>query len=237
MRIAWGLLLLFLAALAAVPAQARSRDDVMAAAYRCGAIADDRLWLDCYYGAAQPVRADLGLPSAPQAQLRLAANPPAGGETRNAATRGEAMAGAARCYLVADDRQWLDCYYGAVQPVRSLLNLPPSQTAPPPPVETSAFAVRKQPSFSGKGVSDWLAGSNNQRIVSRLESYSFDRNNIFTATLANGQVWRQDSGDTTYARWKKPPASYTVVITRGALGSINFQVQGEPHIYKVSRLQ
>ncbi len=240
MRMMFGMLMVMVAALAAAPAQARSRDDVMAGAYRCGVIGSDKVWLDCFYGAAQPMRAQLGLTPAPDAQLRLATAPPAGGENRNAQVRDEAMAGAARCYLVPDDRQWLDCYYGAVQPVRALLNLSPSQkviASSPQPVESSAFAVRKPAPVSGKGLSDWLAGSNNQRIVSQLASYTFDRNNIFTVTLANGQVWRQESGDTTYARWKKPASSYTATITRGALGSIDFQVQGEPHIFKVSRLQ
>ena len=240
MRIGFGLLLMLAATLCAVPAQARGRDDVMAGAYRCGVISSDRLWLDCFYGASQPVRAQLGLPPAPDAQLHLATAPPAGGENRNAMTRDEAMADAARCYLVVDDRQWLNCYYAAAQPVRALLNLPQASKAPPPPAppgESPVFAVRKPAPTPGRGFSDWLAGSSNQRIVSRMESYSFDHYNIFTATLANGQVWRQQSGDTSYAHWKKPAGSYTVVISRGALGSIDFQVQGEPHIFKVSRLQ
>ena len=236
MRIGFGLLLVLAAALCAVPAQARGRDDVMAGAYRCGVISSDRLWLDCFYGAAQPVRAQLGLPPAPDAQLRLATAPPAGGENRNAMTRDEAMAGAARCYLVADDRQWLNCYYAATQPVRVLLKLAPAQTvAATPPAE--AFAVRKPAPVPSGGFSDWLVGSGSQRLVSRMESYSFDRYNIFTVKLANGQVWRQESGDTSYAHWKKPAAGYTAVLARGALGSIDLRVQGEPHIFKVSRLQ
>jgi hypothetical protein len=238
MRTLCGLLLLFLAALALAPAQARGRDDVMASAYRCGGIADDRQWLDCYYGAAQPVRAALGLPPAPEAQLRLAAAPPANGEARNSEIRGEAMAGAARCYRVVDDRQWLDCYYGAVQPVRALLNLPQTKAPPPAqPAEPPAFAVRKAAPAPPGGFSDWLSGSGNQRIVAHMRSYKFDKYGIFTVTLDNGQVWQQNSGDTVYARWKKPAASYIAILSRGALGSIDLRLQGEPHIFKVSRLE
>jgi hypothetical protein len=236
MRIGLGFLLLFAAALvAAAPAQARGRDDVMAGAYRCGGIADDRKWLDCYYGAAQPVRAALGLPPAPEAQLRLAATPLAGGEPRNGKVRGEAMAGASRCYLVTDNRQWLNCYYNAVQPVRSLLGL--AAAAKPVPAEVPAFAVRKASPTPLGGLSDWLGGSNNQRIVAHLQSYEFDRYGIFSVTLDNGQLWRQESGDTVYAHWKKPAAGYTAVISRGALGSIDLRLQGEPHIFKVRRLK
>lgn len=219
-------------------AQARPRDDVMAGAYRCGAIADDRQWLDCFYGAAQLVRAQLGLPPAPKAQQRLAAAPPAGGEAHNAMVRGEAMAGAARCYAVADDRQWLNCYYDAAQSVRALLKLPqPNGETKASAVEAPAFAVRKAAPAAPDGFSDWLAGSGDQRIVSRLASYSFDRNQIFTVTLANGQVWQQQSGDTSYAHWKKPAGSYIAVITRGALGSIDLRIRGEPRSFKVTRRQ
>lgn len=53
------------------PAVADTRDGVLAAAARCSSISDPRMWLDCYYGAAQPMRAQLGLPPAPVAQTRL----------------------------------------------------------------------------------------------------------------------------------------------------------------------
>jgi hypothetical protein len=241
MRIELWLLLAGISALATVPAQARGRDEVMGGAYGCAVIADDKQWLDCFYGAAQFVRAQLGLPAAPDAQVRLAAAPPSGGEVRNAMIRDEAMADAARCYSVADDRQWLNCYYNAVQPVRSALNLPPSaQRIPPVPVQAAqspVFAMRKPTPVSVGGFSDWLGSSDGQRIISQLASYSFDKYNIFTVKLANGQVWRQQSGDTSYARWKKPPGSYTAIITRGALGSINLSIQGEPRSFKVSRIR
>ena len=44
-----------------LPAMAGPRDDVLYGISRCGGIADDRTWLDCVYGAAQPMRAQLGL--------------------------------------------------------------------------------------------------------------------------------------------------------------------------------
>lgn len=61
--------------LAAAPAHADSRDDVMAAIQRCAIMQDDRTWLDCTYGAQQIMRAKLGLPPAPEFQQRLV--PPA----------------------------------------------------------------------------------------------------------------------------------------------------------------
>jgi hypothetical protein len=52
-------------------AHAATRDDVMYGASRCGGIQDNRAWLDCYYGAAQPMRAELGLTPAPLSQQNL----------------------------------------------------------------------------------------------------------------------------------------------------------------------
>ena len=47
----------------------------MAGAARCAGITDDRTWLDCFYGSAQPMRATLGLPPAPPAQIKLVPPP------------------------------------------------------------------------------------------------------------------------------------------------------------------
>ena len=57
--------------LTATPALAAPRDDVLNGISRCGAISDDRFWLECVYGAAQPMRAELGLPPASPAQQKL----------------------------------------------------------------------------------------------------------------------------------------------------------------------
>ena len=61
------------------------RDDVMAGAAACNRVAGDRPWLDCYYAAAQPMRAQLGLsgpaqaaprPASPRAPVLAYAPPP-----------------------------------------------------------------------------------------------------------------------------------------------------------------
>src|SRR5207253_6605788 len=67
----------------AASAEARPRDDALSGAIRCGVIVDSRQWLNCFYGAAQPVRAGLGLVPAPAAQIQLAASPPQGGVPRD----------------------------------------------------------------------------------------------------------------------------------------------------------
>lgn len=52
-----------------------TRDQVMEGAARCEGIPDNRVWLDCFYGSAQPMRAQLGLVSAPESQTRLVPPP------------------------------------------------------------------------------------------------------------------------------------------------------------------
>ena len=52
-----------------------TRDAVMDAAQRCEGIPDNRVWLDCFYGSAQPMRATLGLAPAPESQTRLVPAP------------------------------------------------------------------------------------------------------------------------------------------------------------------
>lgn len=215
--------LALLGLLAATGVEARPRDDVMSGVYRCAAIADSRQWLDCYYGAAQPARAQLGMAPALAAQVRLAASPPAGGVIANAEVRNQVLATASRCYPMTDERQWLDCYYGAASPMRVALGLSPGPTATIPREEPV------QQAFAAPAPRDLKF----TKITSQVQSFSFNRERNFTLTLANGQVWRQVAGDTTYAHWNEPPAHYIATITHGALGSYNLTVKGSPIFFKV----
>jgi hypothetical protein len=52
-----------------------TRDAVMDGAARCEGIPDNRVWLDCFYGSAQPMRSLLGLTPAPESQTRLVPGP------------------------------------------------------------------------------------------------------------------------------------------------------------------
>lgn len=71
----------------------------------------------------------------------------------------------------------------------------------------------------------------------RASAYQFDKRGIFTVTLSNGQVWRQEQGDNSFAAWHEPAARYLVTIRQGALGSANLKVQGDNNVYKVRRVQ
>lgn len=224
------------AALMVLPlsAMARPRDDVMSGAFRCAAIADQRTWLDCYYGAAQPARTALGLTPAPAAQASLASAPPAGNAVpADLQVRDQVMSGAFHCAGVTDERQWLNCYYGAAAPVRAQLGLSPPAQTPPPALPVAMAAA---PAF-GLEHKQPPPGATTDHIVAHMASYSFDKLGWFTATLDNGQVWAQVHGDTDYAHWKKPASAYQVRVSRGFLNSYNFQVKGEPGLFKVLRQQ
>ena len=223
-------------------ADARPRDEVMSQAFRCGAVSDPHQWLDCIYGSAQPVRAELGLPPVTQAQARLVAAPPSGGPISDQGTRDMVLSSALRCDSLATERPWLDCYYAAANAMRSELGLSPSDDRRGPEVQTARPVLATPALGAVTGSRDTasfglMAKSRTAaRIVSPLASYAFDRYGIFTVTLANGQVWRQLTGDTSYAHWKEPPASYTVAITKGALGSYSLRVKSGPGLFKVERV-
>lgn len=136
-------------------------------------------------------------------------------------TRDEVMSGAARCAGIADNRTWLDCFYGSAQPMRSLLGLPPAPPAQiklvPPPgaayVGSDASRASAPPPEKSRGFLGDILGST-KPVVSNMPmtSYKFARNGTFTVVLQNGQTYRQEESDTTLARWNRPAASYLVTI-------------------------
>ena len=206
-------------------AHARPRDEVMINVYRCAGQSSSRTWLDCYYGAAQPERAALGLSPAPTAQMVLVTTPPEPGTPQDVVTRDAVIGAAARCGSVAAERPWLDCYYAAANPMRSLLGLAPVMVPAPatalPPARTGHGGMFDKQPIKGGG---------------RMASYKFDSNGFFTVVLDNGEVWRQIDGETTMAHWFRKPGFYVATVTAGALGSSNLRIQGEGRSYKVRRV-
>lgn len=248
--------------LTTTPGHALPRDDAMSSAFHCAVIADSRQWLDCYYGAAQPIRAQLGMLPALTSQVHLAQSPPRGKEPADVPIRNEVMGSVSNCYSIADDRQWLSCYYGATQPMRTRLGLAPMPQAsaaqqvrvstpsanvsisPTAPIEHQEGS-RRTPNSVGnsEGALQQFGLVSSQppmahktdHIVARMAAYRFDQYGIFTVTLANGQIWQQVAGDTDYAHWKKQASGYMVNISHGFIGSYNLRVEGIAGSYKVRR--
>jgi hypothetical protein len=165
-----------------------------------------------------------------------------------------------RCAALPDDRQWLDCYYGAAQPMRAWLGLPPapqsqlkllqqtSQPAPgapnvpgaavPLPATVTRAAVRNGPPPPPKksGIFDVFGGSdvvNNEPV----QSYQVTPKG-FIVTLVDGQVWKQTEEDASKfpVDWHDPASSMQVTITQGALHSFNLVMGNESRHHKVTRI-
>ncbi|MGZ5921233.1 MAG: hypothetical protein ACXWLT_05660 [Rhizomicrobium sp.] len=176
-----GLLTLLTAPAAA--ASDPTRDDVMLNLQRCSGITDNRTWLNCFYGAAQPMRAQLGLPPAPDAQVNLVKNAPLTPPPMKSASD--------------KDSGWL-----------GIGNLNP---------------------FSSSD-DDFSSGT------TRLAAYNFGKDGLFTATLADGEVWKQSPYDDIRAHWGDQPASYIVIVTADMMGSHTMRVKGD-HNYRVLRVK
>ena len=228
--------------LAAQPAAARPRDDAIAAAFHCSVIADSHQWLDCYYGAAEPVRTALGLAPALAAQVRLAASPPAGGAPHDEAVRDDVMSAAANCIRAAGDRAWLDCYYAAATPMRAALGLSvPAQGAQRAAAARTDAAYRFRragraavpsgpPPMPRSGGMFTGLFSEAKPVVRAIpmESFHFNRSGGFTVTLADGEVWEQVEGDDVDhpAHWRKQPSQMLVTITPAVMRTFAMTVLG-----------
>ncbi len=154
-----------------------------------------------------------------------------------AGPREDSRAGMARCDQLSDDRAWLDCVYGAVQPMRARLGLSPapdfqqrlatgSSTAMPParavvPTRPVAMApVRKSDET-------WV----------HLAAYTFDHRGMFTVTLPDGTVWQQQADDVNYAHWKEPASRYIVSVSEGLGGHGSLELRNDGNEYIVRRVR
>ena len=170
--------------------------------------------------------------------------------------REDVVNGMTRCAGLTDDRQWLDCYYGAAQPMRAWLGLPPAPqsqlkllqqtsqpagpaTAMPLPATVTRAAVRTGPPPPPKrsGIFDVFGGSD---VVDNAPVQSYQvTGKGFTITLPDGQVWKQTDEDAAKSPvdWNEPASSMRVTITQGALHSFNLVMGDETQHHKVTRVR
>jgi hypothetical protein len=171
-------------------------------------------------------------------------------------SRSDVQAAFNRCNVFSDNRTWLNCIYGAVQPLRSELGLPPApdsqinlvpnasmmqQVAPAPmalvPVTPAAPSPEnRRPKSDQGGMLSFLVGG--QPVITKMAvtDYRIDGGGLFTMTLANGQVWRELDGSPA-PHWRGPASHYAVSITKGSLNSYNLIVVGEGIQYKAKRIR
>lgn len=161
--------------------------------------------------------------------------------TAQAGPREDARANIARCDQVTDDHAWLDCVYGAVQPMRThlgLLSAPESQTRLVPPAIPGAAPPMPAPEATqNSGLLANLVGGNDVAGRQHMMAYSFDRAGLFTVTLADGTAWQQLPSDGIRAGWRGNAAGYVVTVSQGALGSNSLTVAGTGVNYRVKRIR
>ena len=162
-----------------------------------------------------------------------------------AGPREDTLSGISRCAALPDDHAFLDCIYGAAQPMRARLGLTaalPGQLRLVPPAETDSARNapprtdrRPAPSGHDSGWFSKLMGSDAPALT--MASYSFDKRGLFTVTLSDGEVWRQDGNDTNYAHWSGKASDYPVTLVQGDFGKSRLDVRGEPGPYTVERVR
>jgi hypothetical protein len=152
--------------------------------------------------------------------------------------RQDVLNAAARCNAIADYRSWLDCYYGAAQPLRSMLGLQPAPTAQvklvPPAIPVSAApaaSVQQNPALRANPPAD-----EDHVPVQPFASYSFGDQDRFIVTLANGQTWKQIDDDSVRAHWKGPAQKYRASVVSSLFGSHLMRVS-DGHSYRVKRVR
>ncbi len=164
--------------------------------------------------------------------------------------REDVVSGIQRCAHLTDDRLWLDCYYGAAQPMRAWLGLSPAPqaqlkllseqprpTALPATVARAAVRTGPPPKPKSSGLFDVFGGSD---VVNNAPVQSYDlKPTGFTITLLDGQVWQQteDDADKKPVNWYQPASSMRVTISQGAMRSFNLIVGDENTHHKVRRIR
>lgn len=173
--------------------------------------------------------------------------------------RQDTLAGISRCASLPDDRTFLDCVYGAAQPLRAELGLqpapafqvqlvPPAPGArammPPPmaslpsapmpsvPSPAPAQVASVPPPQQTNGVFGNLFNNGSEETL-QMASYRFDPHGVFTVTLSNGQVWRQRANDTAFANWGAKANDYYVTVRAQSGGGYSLSVRGDDGLYQV----
>lgn len=155
--------------------------------------------------------------------------------------RDQVINGVLRCDQIADNRAWLDCFYGSAQPMRSLLGLSPAPQARLVPAPAPNMPARRIAPAPGpqprQNFWDMVVGNTGPAAQDvPMAAYSFGRNNTFTVTLVDGQVYQQKSNDTALAHWRGTPDLYRVTVTRAPDGYM-LRVKGESDaVYHVTRI-
>ena len=153
-----------------------------------------------------------------------------------AGPRDDMMAGISRCGALPDDRTFLNCVYGAAQPLRAQLGLPPAPDAQQRLVPQAFVAPAPQMPPRPAPQASPARSLPARAIQDRLETFSFNRRGLFIIMLGNGEHWRQDPSDTVRAKWIGRASDYVVRVAKDSEQSAQMSVMGDPNIYRMVRV-
>jgi hypothetical protein len=178
--------------------------------------------------------------------------------------RSQVLESFGKCAGMADDKARLACYDALAPQVRDALSAPPPMVASAPYAPTeqeqkSWFGFDVGALFGtspSKQTTPQQFGSDQipqaappvnaaapaqpaevDSITAGVTDYAFTPFGKFIVFLDNGQVWRQEEGDTDRAHFAKNPKDNTVTISRGFLGSYNLTVNDSGNLIKVKRVK
>ena len=161
-----------------------------------------------------------------------------------------------RCTGIADDAERLTCFDLTAATMATPLDqavpaAAPSPVAPPRAVAAPAEAPRAPPAPDERppvpaaeppaeargrfGLRERRDETDSQTL--RIAELSLDRAGKLIVRLADGQVWRQVSGDTTAMRVPRGNAVQTATIRRATFGSYRMRIEPLGRTVRVKRVE
>jgi hypothetical protein len=193
--------------LAANGAHAGPREDALSAVLRCSAMSDKAQRLVCYDSAAVRVPGALHAPAATIA-------PPV---TTSATAAPPPVVRRPR------DSGFLDSLFGPGGPNRA------------PQTTVAQFGSESIASGGKQAYPIPLDGDTVDEITARLANYDVSAGYL-VATLSNGQIWRQVSGEPV-GHLQRPATGYVVTVSRGGAGAYRMKLSHFGRILAVRRIQ
>jgi hypothetical protein len=188
--------------LPAASAQADPRDDALSAVLHCSGVSDKGQRLACYDSAAVRVPGALRAPSQPVAATApVIAAPVAAAPVAAAPTMTASAAPPVRRHR---DESFLDKLFGS-GPNRA------------PQTTVAEFGSESIANGGQKAYPQPMDNDTIDEITARLVNYDVS-SGYLVATLDNGQVWRQVSGDPV-GHLQRAAAAYSVTVSRGGAGA------------------
>jgi hypothetical protein len=179
--------------------------------------------------------------------------------TAQAGARDDVLEAMGKCAAITADKDRLACYDALTPRAKDALAAPPEKLAsqPTPDQQKSWFGFDMGDLFGGgtgatqttpqqfgsestptvQAQEETVEKVQIQSISAGLTDYSFTPFGKFIIFLDNGQIWRQQEGDADKAHFLSNPKDNKVLLTRGAFGSYNLQINDSHHQYKVTRVK